>query len=334
MSQDLPDISFDGQNFLVVWQDYRSQTNSNIYAARVSPAGVVLDPGGFVVAAADTFDDAQPAVCFTGTDHLIAWEGRNLSTYESNIHGALVSPAGTITRPRFVVSDAAGDQYRPAVARGPTNSLVAWGDTRSASADIYAARVRADGTVLDRNGLRIAWTSYDEQMPHVTPDAAGYNVLWSRWVYSDTTIFAVAQVDTAGSVTRTGDWFALPGSDIGLDAAYGSGPELLLLFSCWTDTALGRYYGVDRLWGRLGQVPGIDQADNSQLRNVRLGATVVRGVLLLPRSLDPSIPRSLLDISGRKVLVLKPGANDISRLSPGVYFVREASGVAKVIVTR
>jgi hypothetical protein len=49
----------------------------------------------------------------------------------------------------------------------------------------------------------------------------------------------------------------------------------------------------------------------------------------------------LLDVSGRKVLDLHPGPNDVSRLSPGVYFVRATSGLAggasnvtKAIVTR
>ena len=52
----------------------------------------------------------------------------------------------------------------------------------------------------------------------------------------------------------------------------------------------------------------------------------------------------LLDISGRKVLGLKPGANDVSRLAPGVYFVSEQSAVSskqmrtcrvrKVVLTR
>jgi len=40
----------------------------------------------------------------------------------------------------------------------------------------------------------------------------------------------------------------------------------------------------------------------------------------------------LLDISGRKVLDLKPGANDVRQLAPGVYFVRPA--VMKVVIAR
>jgi len=62
--------------------------------------------------------------------------------------------------------------------------------------------------------------------------------------------------------------------------------------------------------------------------------TIIRGILFLPRDMgaghDPiplwesgSCPKPiLLDVSGRKVLNLQPGANDVSALSPGVYFVR------------
>ena len=70
--------------------------------------------------------------------------------------------------------------------------------------------------------------------------------------------------------------------------------------------------------------------------------TIVRGILFLPRSLDPSISRSLLDISGRKVMDLLPGPNDVRALAPGVYFVREQpqaashkpQAIRKVVVTR
>jgi len=52
-------------------------------------------------------------------------------------------------------------------------------------------------------------------------------------------------------------------------------------------------------------------------------ATIARGVLLLG--------------AGRKVLDLRPGANDVSSLAPGVYFVRaapRAMRVHRVVVTR
>jgi hypothetical protein len=47
------------------------------------------------------------------------------------------------------------------------------------------------------------------------------------------------------------------------------------------------------------------------------------------------VPRpALLDVSGRKVKSLNPGPNDVRQLAPGIYFVREASDVTKIVVTR
>ena len=67
--------------------------------------------------------------------------------------------------------------------------------------------------------------------------------------------------------------------------------------------------------------------------------TVIRGTLLLPPLL--SAPSSLLSIDGRTVMPLHSGANDVSVLAPGVYFVRaasgvrrQASGVTKVVIQR
>jgi hypothetical protein len=58
--------------------------------------------------------------------------------------------------------------------------------------------------------------------------------------------------------------------------------------------------------------------------------------------LKPQAASWLLDITGRKVLDLLPGPNDVRALAPGVYFVREEPQAAsskpqalrKVVVTR
>ncbi|HTW91232.1 MAG TPA: hypothetical protein VMH22_05935 [bacterium] len=51
--------------------------------------------------------------------------------------------------------------------------------------------------------------------------------------------------------------------------------------------------------------------------------TVVRGVLMIADRGQKTGDRSeLLDIGGRKVLDLRPGANDVRAPAPGVYFVR------------
>jgi hypothetical protein len=338
--QDYPDISFDGANFLVVWHDNRTDMRGNVYGARISPAGIVLDPGGFAVAASDSFDDSPPAVCFSGADHLVTWQGFEYSVADDNVYGALVSPAGNITRSRFLVGKTSNDYPVPtSVAAGTSSSLVAWvqGD-----GIIYAARVRADGTVLDTNAVLVDKTDEYNECPHVTSDADGFRVLWDNWANEDyTSYFAVARIDTAGHFVRSQTWFTIPQIHFGSDAVSGTGSDLLVLFSCWTDVAFGQRYSAWRLWGRLGDVPGIEEASGLQTRPIAGGATIVRGVLFLPSPLSAA-SYSLLAVDGSKVLDLRPGANDVSRLAPGVYFVRpepsavsrEPSAVTKVVLTR
>ncbi len=67
---------------------------------------------------------------------------------------------------------------------------------------------------------------------------------------------------------------------------------------------------------------------------VRAGAT-----LSLPQSGGQSVSLDLLDACGRKVMDLRPGANDVRGLAPGVYFVgtaqaqAQAQAVRKIVLT-
>jgi hypothetical protein len=83
----------------------------------------------------------------------------------------------------------------------------------------------------------------------------------------------------------------------------------------------------------------VKETPNAEVR-MTTAATLVHGVLRLPVS-PFSLRTSLFDMTGRQVMALRPGPNDISRLAPGVYFVRQASGVKregssirKVVVAR
>jgi hypothetical protein len=103
-------------------------------------------------------------------------------------------------------------------------------------------------------------------------------------------------------------------------------------------TPNGRLYSV---YGK--STPGIQQRPEPIVATSR-HPSVIRGVLFLQGDRGPGTGdrAALLDIAGRKLIELQPGANDVSRLSPGVYFVREqpqASGlkleaIQKVLVVR
>ena len=80
---------------------------------------------------------------------------------------------------------------------------------------------------------------------------------------------------------------------------------------------------------------GIEEAPSAEVRTAKLMPTIARGVLVLPEALGRKPQTtSLLGISGRRVMELHSGANDVSRLSPGVYFVRDENRTRKVVIQR
>jgi hypothetical protein len=91
----------------------------------------------------------------------------------------------------------------------------------------------------------------------------------------------------------------------------------------------------DALYVAIRDEP-VDVAEPGSLKpqaaDFALGPTVVRGVLVMPgaRVEKRESRGELLDLTGRKVLDLVSGANDVSRLVSGVYFVRsEPSAVSR-----
>ncbi|MBM3330580.1 hypothetical protein FJY68_01855 [candidate division WOR-3 bacterium] len=88
--------------------------------------------------------------------------------------------------------------------------------------------------------------------------------------------------------------------------------------------------GIDYLTLAYGSAGAVKATPSAEVRTTNRGPTIVRGILNLQSAtcnLQPEV--ALLDAAGRKVLDLVPGPNDISRLAPGVYFMRPASGVMR-----
>jgi len=180
--QTSPALVFDGANFLVVWRDCRtSAANPDIYGARVTPDGAVMDMAGFAITQAPT-PQGHPGVGFDGTDFLVVWEDHRSGAF-TDLYGARVTRDGTVLDPDGIaVSSAEAEPECPAVSFDGTNFLVVWDDYRydQSGPDICGARVSPEGVVLDTGGLVICAEEGYQLVPAAGFDGTNFLVAWSE----------------------------------------------------------------------------------------------------------------------------------------------------------
>jgi hypothetical protein len=127
-SQEAPQVAFSGGQFLVVWQDMRSGRQWDVYGARVTPEGRVVDPDGFAIAARPD-SEALPQVAPAPDGFLVVWQSRTTGYYE--VAGAHVSMQAGVTTfdLRNGRSPVHGGEL--ALARIRDGWVLAWNDEKS-----------------------------------------------------------------------------------------------------------------------------------------------------------------------------------------------------------
>jgi hypothetical protein len=153
---------------------------------------------------------------------------------------------------------------------------------------------------------------------------------WSMDLDADLCRSVLLQLSTTGS---SGPWQAISGGLFDNGRFQWTPPESVNSSDCYV-----RYIAIDivhvpaetaiaitpRAFTIGPAVPAVAESHKPRVSGSKTGATIVRGLLFLPERTSPSASTScLLDVDGRKVLALHPGANDVRALVPGVYFVRE-----------
>ncbi|MCX6841874.1 MAG: hypothetical protein NTX53_06310, partial [candidate division WOR-3 bacterium] len=235
-------------------------------------------------------------------------------------------------------SPKSGTAVANAVAVGPDGNIYAAGQACETSryfTDLVVASI-------DTAGLeRWVYTVPGPGAGGVTGDAAvalafgtdGLVYAAGRmWKNSDSCSFVVVCLDTAGRHLWT---YSRP-AGYGEANTVGCDPDGNV-YAGGSENAGGRPRYV--LLVSLEPSSGIAEelTPEPDLERVTPNVTVVRGALFLPATSERrTATAELLDAAGRWVMALHPGTNDVSRLSPGVYFVREAQAQAirKVVVTR
>jgi hypothetical protein len=103
LNQITPSITYDktSNRFFVVWADFMSGTNYQVYGARIDANGSVLDSDGIFLAKENNLVPHTPVVETNGEQILVAWTKRAKEGYYSGISAKLFALNGSLLGKAF-----------------------------------------------------------------------------------------------------------------------------------------------------------------------------------------------------------------------------------------
>jgi hypothetical protein len=207
--QNRPSVAFDGQNYLAVWHDEPGLSGGDIWGARLSSDGLLLDPHGFAVCT-EPHVQQFPAVASACSVYLTVWRDLRLES-SGDIFGARVTAHGNvIDGDGTLICGALGTQELPAIAAGDSLWLAVWQDRRLTTCAVYGARICMSGEVLDPGGIQIAAGPGNRQSPAVAFNGTEFLVVWQSdeygpWTLRGTRVTQEGEVLDVGGFPIAGD---------------------------------------------------------------------------------------------------------------------------------
>ena len=170
-------VSDNADGAIIAWDDFRSNTNHDIYAQHVSSAGAVgWTTNGVAICTASGNQMIRAIVSDDAGGAIIAWEDSRLG--DADIYAQHISSAGAIVvgwpTDGAALCATTGAQTAPAmIADGAGGAIVTWQDARGDAGDIYAQRVSAAGAVQwTADGVPICTVTGDQGSPVIVVDDA------------------------------------------------------------------------------------------------------------------------------------------------------------------
>ena len=173
-----PSVGWSGTDWFVAWSDTRSG-QADVYGARVSSAGSVLDPAGIPIRVTPGNAEGDLTVDPGSNGVLVTWkDGPSGGPYA--IVATRVSSAGVVLDPAgLVLKTAAMPRLFPHAAWDGTNWLVVWIDeVLVGQREILSARVSGAGVVLDTPPRLLSQETNAESRPALAWNGSHYLVVW------------------------------------------------------------------------------------------------------------------------------------------------------------
>lgn len=201
-----PSIASNDQIYFVVWHQ-KTGSIFNIYGARITKQGNLLDPGGIPICTVNS-DQMYPSVAWDGVNFFVVWQDMRSGT-EWDIYGARVDPEASAEE---AVLDPSGipigvgkpsyDQMSPTLSFDGDNYLVVWqGKKNSKIWNICLSVVSKNGELINQNPIPLSPFSKNQVFPAVSFNGDSYFVVWQEGTSSQFWGIVGAIVFPIGEIT-------------------------------------------------------------------------------------------------------------------------------------
>ncbi len=291
-----PAIAFGGGNYFTIWRDSRDGPgNYIVYGARITTAGVVLDPAGIPLSPYSVA--LSPTIEFDGSRFLVVWDHSNGLT-------------GRFTDTNGVPQDdtvriASGSAYAPNIAFDGVNYFIIWLGYTGSNYAISGQFVSITGTLVGDTILISTATSYmSYYKPGISFDGTNYIITWSS---PDDNNIWTRIYDTSG--TPGGSAFLLSSQPVGQQVPdVASGIERYLV--TWEQN--------HDIYGNLDFIIGVKENNTYNPEFCCLKTSFVKDYLQIENSENRKI--TIFDIYGRRIGSTLNGRFDCRNLASGIYF--------------
>src|SRR6266568_3126354 len=314
--QEEPSVVANGNGYFVVWADKRtySSTEYDIYGARVSSAGEVLDPLGIPICT-DPGRQTSPRVAFDGEKYLVVWEDDRESTADFQlyqIYGARLGTSGQVIDPNgFKITTNRVTRLGPAVASNGQGFFVAWEDwqrTDSSISDVYGSFVSSDGVVANPDGIPLVTGAGWQAQPRLAFANGEYLMTYRDSWITGPDIWGI-RVSTAGQPLSSA--FRISNSNDEAGGRYGLASNGRDCFVVWgDDRGSPSGFGYPKIYGTLVRSNGVVASPN--------------GILIATSALYQERPRIASD--GNDFLVVWQASDDPREEFTDIYGVKITGG--------
>ncbi|MFC2172001.1 hypothetical protein ACFLU6_05140 [Acidobacteriota bacterium] len=204
--QTSPRVAFNGQDFLVVWEDARDDPNGlekDVYGARVALDGTVLDPdpSSIQIARVGGSNQAAPASLGLAMDAIVTWaddRGGDFDLYRTKVdrNGTVIDPGG------LVLVQGTGFQGVPRLALANSGPGVFYVDDKGSGTeqDISLVQMGGDGAPLDTTGHNVSGAAQRQQFPAIAFNGSMFLAVWEDYRHAVESELYAARILSDGTV--------------------------------------------------------------------------------------------------------------------------------------